>query len=107
VRRAWLWVVAGLLVASLLAVWIILRMRGKKSEANRTMADVVDAWSAPRVDAARTKLTQLKGQLGAQEKDVKAAETEVAKLRDELRSKYQVLELSPEEMEQRLSGLRV
>lgn len=106
-RRAWPWVVAAALVLGLLGLWLFLRLRGKTADANRTMADVVDAWSEPRIDAALRELDDLKKQRDVEQAQIAAAEAEVERVRQELRDKYQALDLSPEEMATRLTALRI
>lgn len=105
--RAWKWVVAALVVAGLFGLYLALRARGKKHEAVRTMADVVDAWTEPKIAAKRAELEKLKKQLGEDHEFVAGAQKDVDAAKEELRSKYQALELTPEEMEQRFKGLRV
>lgn len=105
--RAWEWALAAVVVAGSIALWLFLRARGKKPEANRAMADVIDAWSAPRIAAKQAEVTKLKKQLGDEHALVDIAQGEVTKERVALAAKYQALELTPEEMEARFKDLRV
>lgn len=71
------------------------------------MADAIDSWHEPKILAARAKADKLAKEFAADSELVKDARAEVAALRTELASKYQKLELTPEEMEARFKDLRV
>lgn len=105
--NAWKWVVGAVVAAGLFVLVCVLRARGKKPEANRAMADVIDAWTEPKLAAQRARVDQLGVQLGQQHAEVKAAAAVVADTRARLEKKYQALELTPEEIAARLKGLRI
>jgi hypothetical protein len=90
-----------------LVVWFCLRTVGNKTEANRAMADAIDAWTRPRIEKKRAKLNKLKDELSANDADIAAAENEVEDIRAGLEAKYTALDLSPEEIAERTEGLRI
>lgn len=106
-RKVLLWVVAGLVAAAGLALVVWLAVRGKKSEANRAMADVIDTWTEPRILIARQKAEALTRQFGEESAQAASAAVAVQAIETELKTKYTELELTPEEMETRLRALRV
>jgi len=71
------------------------------------MADAVDSWHEPKILAAKARADKLAKEFAAGSEVVKEARVEVEALRTELASKYQKLELTPEEMEARFKDLRV
>lgn len=106
-RRAVAWLLAGCLVLGLIALWAFVRARGKKADADRILADVIEAWQRPSLDRARERATDLARQFGHENAVVRDAQKDVDKLKKELEDKYRDLELTPEEIEARFRNLRV
>lgn len=71
------------------------------------MADVIDAWTEPKLAAQRAEVERLKTKIGKSHVVIDMAQSDVDKTKEELRSKYQALALTPEEIETRFARLRV
>ena len=106
-RKVGAWILAAVIALGLLALWLWCRSRGDKTSANGVMADTIDAWHTPRIDAARTRAEDLRAQFGGDNAIARDAQKEVNKLKATLAEKYRDLELTPEEMEARFRNLRV
>ena len=106
-RRIGLWLLAIAAVTGLIVVWFWFRARGDRKSANQTMADIVDTWHTPAIDAARERASDLVLKFGTENAIAKDAQKEVKKLRDSLSEKYLDLDLTPEEIEERFRNLRV
>lgn len=106
-RVWWRWVLAVLLVAGAGAVWLWLRARKDVPGANRAMADIVEAWTEPKIAAKQRELDQLKKDLDANGDQIATVTAEVNTLKSDLQKKYVELDLSPAEMVDRFKNLRV
>ena len=71
------------------------------------MADVIDAWTQPRILVAQKKADDATKKFGDQSAEAGRAAASVVALREELKGKYTSLELTPEEIETRFKDLRI
>ena len=106
-RRAWVWIVAVLVAALAVAAYLAFRARGKKHDANRALADGIEAWTGPRTARQLEQLHALEQAAQRDEKAVAAARVKVDEVRADLESTYSNLDLSPEEIVARTRHLRI
>lgn len=101
------WVVAGALVLVAGLVFFFAFARGNKKAQQDALADAIDAWHGPRVQAAKEHADEAVAQFSADSQAAKDAQAKLDGLKAELQSKHANLGLSAEESTARLSGLRV
>ena len=92
---------------ALLALWglgIVLYFALKRDRAgkNQAVADVIDAWYLPTISRAKSRAATAAAEFGHGSQQAVDARTAVVVIKDDLKTKYTNLELSPEDVVARL-----
>lgn len=86
----WAWLLAGFIVAVGGALWLWLRLRGRKREATRVGVEAMTEWHRVSVQRKKVRVEHLL-------KDFQANQHKIARISDELDRKKQRLEQDYEE----------
>lgn len=107
VQNVWKWLVGVALLALAVVVFLALRARGKKSEANAALADGIDAITKPALARREAELAKLNAAAVKDASAVAAAQLAVEASKQKLTERYKALELTPEQIAERFRNLSV